>query len=425
MTSFASGRVPLAEQRENVTVPEISTAAVTKKMSTFEKIFRTQALKSSQTKEKSLPRTGETLITESKPQPEKERLATTTRGQPVASRATKSTVAVAKKRNVGASVKPATALKYGSHTCTSVKRTTRLQQKAPKAVQKTVSRVHSKERTVRKKQSIVGKKPSSLSREERIRQAEQAKKQYIIDQRRREKELREKQRMEALEKERQYKEDRRLSYEDKMKQKAVLAFEQKQRRIDDAKRRKEAHDAQVRLKIQKKEEEKAFRHDIYKTRIQEKEDVLQYRQRELQKRRQSIMIRAKEVQHNRSIKKQTAEERLITEVENLEEKKIVDMETKKVIHEEEKIVSKDIIQERKRLLEMERRLKSEKKEVHALLEKDMIDWENDIRLHEEELEASRRYSVMPIASTGIKKLNRMWKVFHEACKEEATNPNTM
>ena len=101
------------------------------------------------------------------------------------------------------------------------------------------------------------------------------------------------------------------------------------------------------------------------------------------------------------------------------------METKKVLDEEEKSISKDIIQERKRLLEMERRLKSEKKEVHAQLEKDMIDWENDTRLHEEELEAARRYSVMPIASTGIKKLNRMWKVFHEACKEEATNPNTM
>ena len=246
-----------------------------------------------------------------------------------------------------------------------------------------------------------------------------------MNQRRREKELREKQRMEAYEKERQYKEDRRLSYEDKMKQKAVLAFEQKQRRIDDAKRRKEAHDAQVRLKIQKKEEEKAFRHDIYKTRIQEKEDVLQYRQRELQKRRQSILIRAKEAQHHRSIKKQTAEERLLAHVEHLEEKKVVDMETKKVLDEEEKSISKDIIQERKRLLEMERRLKSEKKEVHAQLEKDMIDWENDTRLHEEELEAARRYSVMPIASTGIKKLNRMWKVFHEACKEEATNPNTM
>ena len=90
------------------------------------------------------------------------------------------------------------------------------------------------------------------------------------------------------------------------------------------------------------------------------------------------------------------------------------------------IEEKDIINENKRILEAEKNIKTDKKRQYLNVERDMIQWKEDTRLLEEELEASRRESVMPIASTGINKLKSMWKLFNEECiKEENVHPETM
>ena len=100
--------------------------------------------------------------------------------------------------------------------------------------------------------------------------------------------------------------------------------------------------------------------------------------------------------------------------------------TKYQLKQEETSIVKDIINENKRILEAEKNIKTDKKRQYLNVERDMIQWKEDTRLLEEELEASRRESVMPIASTGINKLKSMWKLFNEECiKEENVHPETM
>ena len=273
----------------------------------------------------------------------------------------------------------------------------------------------------------VCKKPSAstLTRERRMQLADAKRRKHNFNQRQMKQFSRQTLVNMEQEKKRKERQELREAYEEEMEIKRQKMREEKERRQDDARRRKAAHDAQRKLKEQKCEEEKAFRYDVYKTRTAERSDVLQYHRCEQQKRRQSIMVRAKETQRHREIKRQEEEQQLEEDVQTLREQNEVDVAAKTAVAYEAQSVRKDIIKERKRILEQEKHLKSITKLKHAELERDMINWEQDTRLHEEELEASRRFSVMPVASTGIKKLNSMWKVFHEACKEEATNPITM
>ena len=167
-------------------------------------------------------------------------------------------------------------------------------------------------------------------------------------------------------------------------------------------------------------------HNTYKTRMEEKIDVQKYRKQVYCKRRESIMIRANVQKKVRSIKKITREQQLREQIEELRERNVLEKEIMFQRKKEETTIKKDIINENKRILEAEKHLKTDKKQKYLDLKKDMIQWEQDIRLHEEELEAGRRESVMPVASTGIKKLRSMWKLFNEECiKEENINPETM
>ena len=269
-------------------------------------------------------------------------------------------------------------------------------------------------------------KKQKMTRVERMKLASAQKKRIHMEHVQRERQARLNAKRLEEEKKIKDREERRLQYEEEMRVKRVLEDEERQRRRDDVKRRKLAYDQQVQLRLQKKERDLIENHNTYKSHTEEQKDLQKYQKKLYNKRRESIMIRAHEQKNVRSIKKLTREQRLQKEIENLREKSVIENETKYQLKQEETSIVKDIINENKRILEAEKNIKTDKKRQYLNVERDMIQWKEDTRLLEEELEASRRESVMPIASTGINKLKSMWKLFNEECiKEENVHPETM
>eukprot|EP00942_MAST-04A_sp_MAST-4A-sp1_P014400 g14400.t1 len=269
-------------------------------------------------------------------------------------------------------------------------------------------------------------KKQKMTRVERMKLASAQKKRIHMEHVQRERQARLNAKRLEEEKKIKDREERRLQYEEEMRVKRVLEDEERQRRRDDVKRRKLAYDQQVQLRLQKKERDLIENHNTYKSHTEEQKDLQKYQKKLHNKRRESIMIRAHEQKNVRSIKKLTREQRLQKEIENLREKSVIENETKYQLKQEETSIVKDIINENKRILEAEKNIKTDKKRQYLNVERDMIQWKEDTRLLEEELEASRRESVMPIASTGINKLKSMWKLFNEECiKEENVHPETM